>query len=123
MIEDGLKTLGDQRLVRVLIRNLLGNAWKFTSPREHARIEVTRAGAGVFAVRDNGVGFNMDFAGLLFKPFTRLHREGEFPGIGVGLTTAERIVRRHGGAVWGESRPGEGATFYFKLEPPTETGS
>ncbi len=123
VIEDGLETLGDQRLVRVLIRNLLGNAWKFTSPREHARIEVTRAGAGVFAVRDNGVGFNMDFAGLLFKPFARLHREDEFPGIGVGLTTAERIVRRHGGAVWGESRPGEGATFYFKLEPPTETGS
>ena len=84
---------------------------------------MTRAGAGVFAVRDNGVGFNMDFAGLLFKPFARLHREDEFPGIGVGLTTAERIVRRHGGAMWGESRPGEGATFYFKLEPPTETGS
>ena len=123
VIEDGLETLGDPRLVRVLIRNLLGNAWKFTSPREHARIEVTRAGAGVFAVRDNGVGFNMDFAGLLFKPFARLHSEDEFPGIGVGLTTAERIVRRHGGAVWGESRPGEGATFYFKLEPPTETGS
>ena len=123
VIEDGLETVGDQRLVRVLIRNLLGNAWKFTSTREHARIEVTRAGAGVFAVRDNGVGFNMDFAGLLFKPFARLHREDEFPGIGVGLTTAERIVRRHGGAVWGEGRPGEGATFYFKLEPPTETGS
>ena len=123
VIEDGLETFGDQRLVRVLIRNLLGNAWKFTSPREHARIEVTRAGAGVFAVRDNGVGFNMDFAGLLFKPFARLHGEDEFPGIGVGLTTAERIVRRHGGAVWGEGRPGEGATFYFKLEPPTETGS
>ena len=123
VIEDGLETVGDQRLVRVLIRNLLGNAWKFTSTREHARIEVTRAGAGVFAVRDNGVGFNMDFAGLLFKPFARLHREDEFPGIGVGLTTVERIVRRHGGAVWGEGRPGEGATFYFKLEPPTETGS
>ena len=123
VIEDGLETVGDQRLVRVLIRNLLGNAWKFTSTREQARIEVTRAGAGVFAVRDNGVGFNMDFAGLLFKPFARLHREDEFPGIGVGLTTAERIVRRHGGAVWGESRLGEGATFYFKLGPPTETGS
>ena len=123
VIEDGLEALGDQRLVRVLIRNLLGNAWKFTSIREHARIEVMRVGAGVFAVRDNGVGFNMDFAGLLFKPFARLHREDEFPGIGVGLTTVERIVRRHGGAVWGEGRPGEGATFYFKLEPPTETGS
>ncbi len=123
VIEGGLETVGDQRLVRVLVRHLLGNAWKFTSSREHARIEVARAGAGVFAVRDNGVGFNMDFAGLLFEPFARLHREDEFPGIGVGLTTAERIVRRHGGAVWGEGRPGEGATFYFKLEPSPETGS
>ena len=123
MIGDGLETVGDQRLVRVLMRNLLENAWRFTSPCEHARIEVRRAGAGVFAVRDNGVGFNMDFADLLFKPFARLHREDEFPGIGVGLTTVERIVRRHGGAVWGEGRPGEGATFYFKLEPSTQTGS
>ena len=123
VIGEGLETVGDLRLVRVVMRNLLGNAWKFTSIREHARIEVMRAGAGVFAVADNGVGFNMDFAGLLFKPFARLHREDEFPGIGVGLTTVERIVRRHGGAVWGEGRPGEGATFYFKLEPPTETGS
>ena len=123
VIGDGLETVGDRRLVRVLMRNLLENAWRFTGPREHARIEVMRAGAGVFAVRDNGVGFNMDFAGLLFEPFARLHREDEFPGIGVGLTTVERIVRRHGGAVWGEGRPGEGATFYFTLEPSTETGS
>ena len=123
VIEDGLETVGDQRLVRVLMRNLLENAWRFTGTREHARIEVMRASAGVFAVRDNGVGFNMDFAGLLFEPFARLHREDEFPGIGVGLTTVERIVRRHGGAVWGEGRPGEGATFYFKLEPSTEAGS
>ena len=123
VIEDGLETVGDVQLVRVLIRELVGNAWKFTSTREHARIELTRAGAGVFAVRDNGVGFNMDFTELLFKPFARLHREDEFPGTGVGLTTAERIVRRHGGAVWGESRPGEGATFYFTLKPPTETGA
>ena len=123
VIGDGLETVGDQRLVRVLMRNLLDNAWRYTSPREHARIEVMRAGPGVFAVRDNGVGFNMDFAELLFKPFARLHREDEFPGIGVGLTTVERIVRRHGGAVWGEGRPGEGATLYFRLEPPTQTGS
>ena len=123
VIPDGLETVGDPRLVRVLMHNLLENAWKFTSPREHARIEVMRAGSNVFAVADNGVGFNPDFAELLFKPFARLHREDEFPGIGVGLTTVERIVRRHGGAVWGEGRPGEGATFYFKLESPTETGS
>ena len=123
VIDDGLETVGDQRLVRVLMRNLLENAWRFTGPREHARIEVIRAGASVFAVRDNGVGFNMEFADMLFKPFARLHREDEFPGLGVGLTTVERIVRRHGGAVWGEGRPGEGATFYFKLEPPTQPGT
>ena len=123
VIADRLETVGDQRLVRVLMHNLLENAWKYTSLREHARIEVMRAGAGVFAVADDGVGFNMAFADMLFKPFTRLHREDEFPGIGVGLTTVERIVRRHGGAVWGEGRLGEGATFYFKLEPSTETGS
>ena len=123
VIADGLETAGDQRLVGVLMRNLLENAWRFTGPREHARIEVMRVGAGVFAVRDNGVGFDMDFAGLLFKPFARLHREDEFPGLGVGLTTVERIVRRHGGAVWGEGRLGEGASFYFKLEPSTDTGS
>ena len=123
VIGDGLETVGDQRLVRVLMRELLENAWRFTSTREHARIEVMRAGAGVFAVADNGVGFNMDFVGLLFEPFARLHREDEFPGLGVGLTTVERIVRRHGGAVWGEGRPGEGATFYFKLEARTQTGT
>ena len=123
VIEDGLETVGDPELVRVLMRNLLENAWKFTSPREHATIEVMRAGGGVFAVRDNGVGFNMEFADMLFKPFARLHREDEFPGNGVGLTTAERIVRRHGGAVWGAGRPGGGATFYFKLEPANEAGS
>ncbi|MGO9902955.1 MAG: PAS domain S-box protein, partial [Solirubrobacteraceae bacterium] len=123
VIAGGLKTVGDQGLVRVLMRNLLDNAWKYTSLQENARIEVMRAGAGVFAVSDNGVGFNMAFADMLFKPFARLHREDEFPGIGVGLTTVERIVRRHGGAVWGEGRLGEGATFYFKLEPSTETGS
>ena len=123
VIGDGLEIIGDRRLVRVLMRELLENAWRFTSPREYTRIEVMRAGAEVFAVADNGVGFNMDFADLLFKPFARLHREDEFPGLGVGLTTVERIVRRHGGAVWGEGRPGEGATFYFTLEPPTETGS
>jgi PAS domain S-box-containing protein len=122
VIEDGLETVGDRRLVRVLMCELLENAWRFTGPREHARIEVMRAGRGVFAVRDNGVGFNMDFAGLLFEPFARLHREDEFPGTGIGLTTVERIVRRHGGGVWGEGRLGEGATFYFRLEPATEAG-
>ena len=77
---------------------------------------MTRAGPGVFAVSDNGAGFNMDFADLLFKPFSRLHREDEFPGTGIGLTTAERIALRHGGARLGEGQPGAGATFYLKLD-------
>ena len=117
LIEDGMRAEGDPELVRMLVRNLLGNAWKFTTGTPDARIEVMCTAPGVFAVRDNGVGFKMSHAGLLFKPFARLHREDEFPGIGIGLTTVERIVRRHGGAVWGKGRPGEGATFYFTLEP------
>ena len=125
VIGDGLETEGDRRLVRVLMRNLLENAWRFTGPqgarqdrgdaRGRRRVRCPR--------QRNGVGFTMEFAGLLFKPFARLHREDEFPGLGVGLTTVERIVRRHGGAVWGEGRLGEGASFYFTLEPPTETGT
>jgi PAS domain S-box-containing protein len=116
-VEPGMRADGDPELVRVLVRNLLENAWKFTTDTLDARIEVMCTAAGVFAVRDNGVGFAMNHAGLLFKPFTRLHREDEFPGTGIGLTTVERIVRRHGGAVWGEGRLGEGATFYFTLAP------
>ncbi len=115
-IQDGLFVLGDERLLRILMRNLLENAWKFTAHREDARIEVKRADAGVFAISDNGAGFNMDFADLLFKPFSRLHREDEFPGTGIGLTTAERIALRHGGAVWGWGAPDGGATFYIKLD-------
>jgi PAS domain S-box-containing protein len=119
-IEDGLEVHGDASLVRILIANLLDNAWKFTEHREHAVIEVSRAGDGVFAVTDNGAGFNMEFADLLFRPFARLHREDEFPGTGVGLTTAERIALRHGGVLWGEGQPDVGATFYFTLDPADE---
>jgi PAS domain S-box-containing protein len=119
-IDDGLEAHGDAGLVRILVANLLDNAWKFTEQREHAEIDVSRVGDGVFAVTDNGAGFNMEFADLLFKPFARLHREDEFPGTGVGLTTAERIALRHGGVLWGEGQPGVGATFYFTLDPVTE---
>ena len=115
-IQDGLFVLGDEQLLRILMRNLLENAWKFTAHRDDARIEVNRADPGVFAISDNGAGFNMDFADLLFKPFSRLHREDEFPGTGIGLTTAERIALRHGGAVWGWGAPDGGATFYIKLD-------
>ena len=115
VVQDGLKASGDARLVRVLFDNLLGNAWKFTTHQAAARIEVGMAPDGEFFVRDNGVGFDMAHAGKLFGPFQRLHSEAEFPGTGIGLATVQRIVARHQGRIRAESRPGEGATFWFTL--------
>ena len=119
-VASGMVAHGDPRLVRVALENLLTNAWKFTSRRERACIEVGQTdgdGAGpVFFVRDNGVGFDPAFADKLFGPFQRLHDAAEFPGTGIGLATVRRIVLRHGGRVWAESRPGEGACFYFTLQ-------
>ena len=115
-VQDGLVAHGDWRLLRVMLENLLGNAWKFTSGREAARIEVGRVpGSNVFFVRDNGVGFDMAYAGKLFGAFQRLHTEAEFPGTGIGLATVQRIVARHQGRAWAESRPGEETTFFFTL--------
>lgn len=118
-IEPGLTAEGDARLLRVLLVNLLGNAWKFTGKTANAKIEfgAMRNSDGVtdFFVRDNGTGFDMTYAGKLFGAFQRLHLATEFPGTGVGLATVQRIVHRHGGQVCGESVPGQGATFYFTL--------
>lgn len=114
-IEEHLTTRGDPRLLRAALGNLLGNAWKFTSANPHARIEVGRGEDGAFYVRDNGVGFDMAYADNLFNAFHRLHKESEFPGTGIGLATVRRIVMLHRGRVWAQSRPGEGATFYFTL--------
>jgi len=115
-VQEALVAQGDARLLRVMMENLLGNAWKFTSKREEGRIEVGRLDdSSVFAVRDNGVGFDMAYANKLFGAFQRLHTEAEFPGTGIGLATVRRIVTRHQGRVWAESRVGEGATFYFTL--------
>lgn len=111
---------GDPRLARVLLENLLRNAWKFTRPRDVTRIEVGETEIGgerVCFVRDNGVGFDMAYADKLFRPFQRLHTVAEFDGTGIGLATAERIVHRHGGRIWGESKEGKGASFFFTLEP------
>jgi PAS domain S-box-containing protein len=108
---------GDRRLLRVVLENLLGNAFKFTSRTEAARLEVGCQAGRVFFVRDNGVGFDPAYGGKLFGAFERLHRADEFPGTGIGLATVERIIRRHGGRVWAESAVGQGATFYFTLEP------
>ena len=117
-IEESLAAEGDVRLVRLVVQNLLENAWKYTRDAGNARIEIGASALGTqraFFVRDNGAGFDMKHAGGLFTPFTRLHREEEFPGIGIGLATVQRIVARHGGRVWAQAAPGHGATFWFTL--------
>ena len=118
-IQSGLKTQGDARLVATLMENLLGNAWKFTSKKPDAQIHIGQyldaAGLPVFFVRDNGAGFDMAYAEKLFIAFQRLHTESEFPGTGIGLATVSRVVSRHGGLLWAESVPEQGATFFFTL--------
>ena len=117
-IAQGLQAEGDTRLVRVALQNLIGNAWKFTSKREHAEIEFgekTANGNRAYFVRDNGAGFDPSYASRLFGPFQLLHATTEFPGAGIGLATVQRIVHRHGGAVWAEGLLNRGATIYFTL--------
>jgi signal transduction histidine kinase len=115
---------GDPELLKVLLENLLGNAWKFTARTDPARIELgqrtTAAGSTLFFVRDNGAGFDMSYVGKLFLPFQRLHASHEFAGTGVGLATVARIVQRHGGRIWADGAVGAGATFYFALSPPLQ---
>lgn len=118
VIADDLITHGGQSLVKILLENLMGNAWKFTSRRERGRIEVglqSHGGEPVFFVRDNGAGFNMAYAEKLFGAFQRLHAASDFPGTGIGLAIVMRIVLRHGGRVWAEAAPDQGATFFFTL--------
>ncbi len=115
--EDGLFAHGDPRLLHAVLQNLLGNAWKFSVRQPVARITLGRetgsGGEDVFFVRDNGAGFDMAFAHKLFGTFERLHSPGDFPGTGIGLATVKRVIERHGGRVWAQSKTGEGATFYF----------
>jgi len=117
-IAEGLLVGADERLVRVLLENLPSNAVKYTRRNTSATVELGQTvhdGSPMCFVRDNGVGFDPERAGHLFRPFNRLHGGDEFPRTGVGLATCKRIVRRHGGRIVAESKPGEGATFYFTL--------
>jgi light-regulated signal transduction histidine kinase (bacteriophytochrome) len=118
VIEPNLSGVGDARLLDIALTNLLGNAVKFTGPRAIARIEFGRAeqnGETAFYVRDNGVGFDMAYAGSLFGAFQRLHKASEFPGTGIGLATVQRVIHRHGGRLWTEAQVDRGATFYFTI--------
>lgn len=125
VIEDGLRVEGDSRLIEIMLRNLLGNAWKFTSKHPRARIEVGRHesdGESTYFVRDDGAGFDMAYAGQLFAPFQRLHSDLEFGGTGIGLAIVQRIVGRHGGRIWVEAKVDRGATFFFTFRPGREHG-
>jgi light-regulated signal transduction histidine kinase (bacteriophytochrome) len=110
---------GDKALAKILMENLLGNAWKFSSQKEEAHIEIGEINPGQprdgWFIRDDGAGFDERQSSMLFIPFHRLHTEREFSGTGIGLSIAHRIVVRHGGRIWAESKPGEGACFYFTL--------
>jgi light-regulated signal transduction histidine kinase (bacteriophytochrome) len=117
IVAEDLVATADARLLAVVLENLLGNAWKFTAKQPAARIEVgwdVRDG-GAFFVRDNGAGFDSQYAAKLFTPFQRLHADTEFEGTGIGLATVQRIVARHGGRIWAEASPGHGAAFFFTL--------
>jgi light-regulated signal transduction histidine kinase (bacteriophytochrome) len=119
IVAEGLTARGDPRLIRQVLENLLGNAWKYTSKAFAARIEMGtcegRNGGPAYFVKDDGAGFDMAYVGKLFGVFQRLHSSVDFPGTGVGLATVQRIIHRHGGEVWAQGAVGQGATFYFTL--------
>jgi light-regulated signal transduction histidine kinase (bacteriophytochrome) len=124
-IQDGMRAVGDTRLLEIALDNLLNNAAKFTGPRDSARIEFGQTslqtaqnpsdGESAYFVRDNGVGFDMNYAGNLFGAFQRLHKYAEFPGTGIGLATVQRALLRHGGRIWADAKPDAGATFFFTI--------
>jgi PAS domain S-box-containing protein len=119
-IQDGVQVTADRSLIRTVVQNLVGNAWKFTARREDAAIEfgtVPAEDAGICCfLRDNGAGFDPAHAAMLFEPFQRLHAERDFPGTGIGLASVQRIIERHGGRIWAHGEVGAGATFYFTLQ-------
>lgn len=116
-VHEGLRAHADRRLLRTLMENLVGNAWKFSAQRDPAQLEIGCEPDGAFFVRDDGAGFDMAHAHALFAPFHRLHDPCEFPGVGIGLASTRRVVERHGGRIWAESAPGAGSVFRFTLAP------
>ncbi|MET0095128.1 MAG: ATP-binding protein, partial [Sedimenticola sp.] len=118
VIADGVGARCDGGMLKIVLENLLGNAWKYTGKTSAAVIEFGTAemeDETAYYVRDNGAGFDMAYADKLFRPFQRLHSDEEFQGTGIGLATVQRIIQRHGGRLWAEGAPGEGAVFYFTL--------
>ena len=118
VIAPNLLAVGDRGLLRIVLDNLLGNSWKFTSKQPQARIEfgsLCQDDQKIYFINDNGAGFDMKYASKLFGVFQRLHDDGEFPGTGIGLASVQRIIHRHGGRVWAEAALGQGATFCFAL--------
>jgi light-regulated signal transduction histidine kinase (bacteriophytochrome) len=123
VVAPGLKTMGDTRLLRIALTNLLENSWKFTTKHPLAKIEfgmTQENNEPVYFIRDDGAGFDTAFADKLFQTFQRLHSLEEFPGTGIGLTIAQRIIKRHGGRIWAEGAVEHGATFYFSLSLPNK---
>lgn len=118
VIAPGLRAQGDERLLEIVLKNLMGNAWKFTARHPSGRIEFglqEQQGTAVYFVRDDGAGFDMDYAGKLFDTFQRMHSQDEFEGTGIGLAIVQRIIHRHGGRIWAEGALEQGAVFYFTL--------
>jgi signal transduction histidine kinase len=118
IIAPGMRAYADPRLLRIVVANLLENAWKFTARRQRPAVEVgpvQNTALPTYYVRDNGAGFDPAYASRLFGAFQRLHPDREFPGTGIGLAIVQRVIARHGGTVWADSRPDQGATFYFTL--------
>jgi PAS domain S-box-containing protein len=114
-VERGLVVRGDPEMIKMIMYNLIENAWKYVQPGQTPDIEVGATAEGAIYVRDHGIGFDMKYADKVWEPFERLHRDCEFPGTGIGLANSKRIVTRHGGRMWTESEPGEGTTMYFEL--------
>ena len=126
LIEDGQSVQADPQYLRIALENLLNNAWKYTAKTPETKIEFGRLANGTEAeptwfIRDNGAGFDMKYAGRLFGVFERLHVESDFPGLGIGLATVQRIIDKHGGKLWATAVPNQGASFFFTVGPQSNT--